>query len=116
MSRNALFDNWTWPFQLLIVIGGTAAYALWSAIRLRRTAEMARRRALESLNDRLIYKVAEGKGDSPEAQTAREMMTMIKEEGRGAFAPILQHPVFRALLLPSGGAGIWALTQYLPFS
>jgi hypothetical protein len=116
VSRNALFDNWTWPFQLLIVIGGTAAYALWSAVRLRRTAEMARRRALESLNDRLIYKVAEGKGDSPEAQTAREMMTMIKEEDRGAFAPILQHPVFRALLLPSGGAGIWALTQYLPFS
>jgi hypothetical protein len=114
VSRISLFDNWTWPVGLLIVIGGNGAYAAWSAWRLRRTAENARQIALKNLNDILIALTAEGKGPGAEAQTARETISMIKEEDRGAFAAISRHPLIGALLLPSGGAGIWALTQYLP--
>lgn len=114
VSRISLFDNWTWPAGLLIVIAGNGTYAAWSAWRLRRTAENARQIALKNLNDILIARTAEGKGPEAEAQTARETILMIKEENRGAFAAISHHPLIGALLLPSGGAGIWALTQYLP--
>ena len=114
VSRLALFDNWTWPVPLLIVIALTGGYAAWSAFRLRETAESARQTALGNLNDILIARTADGEGDKAEARTARETIAIIKAEDRGAFAAISRHPVFGALLLPSGGVGIWALTQYLP--
>jgi hypothetical protein len=114
VSRISLFDNWTWPAGLFIVIAGNGGYAAWSAWMLRRTAENARQIALKNLNDILIARTAEGLADGPEAQTARETISMITAEDRGAFAAISRHPLIGALLLPSGGAGIWALTQYLP--
>lgn len=114
VSRVALFDNWTWPVPLLIIIAGNGGYAAWSAFRLRASAEEARKMALQRLNDSLIERTAADQSMGADALTAREMIAMIKAEQRGAFAPISQHPIFRALLLPSGGAGLWALTQYLP--
>lgn len=114
ISRISLFDNWTWPAGLFIVIGGNGGYAAWSAWKLRRTAENARQTALKNLNAILISLTAYEKGTGPEAQTARETITMITNESRGAFAAISRHPLIGALLLPSGGAGLWALTQYLP--
>jgi hypothetical protein len=114
VSRISLFDNWTWPAGLFIVIAATGGYAAWSAWMLRRTAENARQTALKNLNDILIARTAEGLAGEAEAQTARETISIITAENRGAFAAISRHPLIRALLLPSGGAGIWALTQYLP--
>ena len=114
VSRLSVFDNWTWPVPLLIVIGLNGSYAAWSAFSLRKTAEKARREALRNLNDLLVARTAEGYGDGAEAKTARETISMIRAEERGAFAAISRHPLIGALLLPSGGAGIWALTQYLP--
>jgi hypothetical protein len=114
VSRISLFDNWTWPAGLFIVIAGNGGYAAWSAWMLRRAAENARQRALKNLNDILIARTAEGRANEAEAQTARETIAMITAEERGAFAAISRHPLIGALLLPSGGAGIWALTQYLP--
>jgi hypothetical protein len=114
VSRISIFDNWTWPAPLLIVIGLNGGYAAWSAFSLRKTAEKARLEALRNLNDLLIARTAEGDGNKAEAQTARETISMITAEERGAFAAISHHPLIGALLLPSGGAGIWALTQYVP--
>lgn len=114
VSRISLFDNWTWPAGLFIVIAGNGGYAAWSAWMLRRAAENARQRALKNLNAILIARTADGEGGEAEAQTARETIAMIKAEERGAFAAISHHPLVGALLLPSGGVGIWALTQYLP--
>jgi len=114
VSRISLFDNWTWPAGLFIVIAGNGGYAAWSAWMLRRAAEDARQRALKNLNDILIARTAEGDAKGAVAETARETIAMIKAEERGAFAAISRHPLIGALLLPSGGAGIWALTQYLP--
>ena len=114
VSRISLFDNWTWPPGLLAVIAGNGGYAAWSAAKLRTAAEEARQTALGKLNDILIARTAEGHGSEPEAQTARETIAIIQAERRGAFASISRHPLLGALLLPSGGAGLWALTQYLP--
>jgi hypothetical protein len=37
----------------------------------------------------------------------------IENNHEGAFAKFHQHPVFRALLIPFGGAGIASLVEYL---
>jgi hypothetical protein len=114
VSRISVFDNWTWPVPLLIVIGLNGGYAAWSAFSLRETAEKARKEALRNLNDLFIAKTAEGSSNDADAKTAEETISMITAEERGAFAAISRHPLVGALLLPSGGAGIWVLTQYLP--
>jgi len=112
LSRLSLFDYWTWPLPILILVGFNIIYAAFSAAHLRRTAEQGRQRSLQRLNDLLIAYVAGGK--KQEARTTREALSLIRAENRGAFAAISQHPLLRALLLPSGSAGLWALLQYFP--
>jgi hypothetical protein len=90
------------------------AIAVFSASYLRRSAERARTRVLQSLHDGLIARLAIGNGQSKEVQLIRETADLINTESRGAFAAISQHPLAGALLLPSGSAGIWALLQYFP--
>jgi hypothetical protein len=112
LSRASLFDYWTWPLPILILVGFNVIYAAFSAAYLRKTAEQGRQRSLQRLNDLLIAYVAGGK--EQEAQTTREALNLIRAENRGAFAAISQHPLLGALLLPSGSAGIWALLHYFP--
>jgi hypothetical protein len=114
ISRSGIFDHWTWPLPLLILLGFNAGYAVFSAVYLRRTAERARQSALQRLNDRLMAYTAAGHGDEKEAKTIRETANLIRAEDRGAFAAVSQHPLAGALLLPSGSAGIWILLQYFP--
>jgi hypothetical protein len=114
ISRSGIFDHWTWPVALLIIVGFNAGYAAFSVVYLRRTAERARQRSLKRLHDMLISYTAIGEGDGKEAKTIREATTLIENEDRGAFAAISQQPLAAALLLPSGSAGIWALLQFFP--
>jgi len=114
ISRSSIFDYWTWPLALLIIVSFNAGYAAFSVIYLRRTAERARQRSLKRLHDVLISYTAIGEGDGKEAKTIREATMLIQNEDRGAFAAISQQPLAAALLLPSGSAGIWALLQFFP--
>ena len=114
ISRSGVFDHWTWPVALLIIVAFNAGYAVFSVIYLRRTAERARQTALKRLHDMLISYTAIGKGEEKEAETIREATALIQNEDRGAFAAISQQPLAAALLLPSGSAGIWALLQFFP--
>jgi hypothetical protein len=114
ISRLGVFDHWTWPVALLIIVGFNAGYAAFSVIYLRRTAERARQRSLKRLHDMLISYTAIGESEGKEAKTIREATTLIQNEDRGAFAAISQQPLAAALLLPSGSAGIWALLQFFP--
>jgi hypothetical protein len=114
ISRSSIFDHWTWPVALLIIVGFNAGYAAFSVVYLRRTAERARQFSLKRLHDLLISYTAIGEGEGKEAKTIREATTLIQNEDRGAFAAISQQPLAAALLLPSGSAGIWALLQFFP--
>jgi hypothetical protein len=114
LSRAGIFDYWTWPLPILILVGFNAIYAAFSAAYLRRTAERARQHSLQRLNDRLIAYTADGGGKGKEARTIRETINLVRAEDRGAFAAISQHPLAGALILPTGSAGIWALLQYFP--
>jgi hypothetical protein len=114
ISRSGVFDHWSWPLPLLIIVGFNIGYATFSVSYLRRTAERARQQSLHRLNDILISFTAAGKAEGKEARTIRETAILITAEHRGAFAAITEHPLATAILLPSGSAGIWALLQYFP--
>ena len=114
ISRSGVFDHWTWPVALLIIVGFNAGYAAFSVVYLRRTAESARQRSLKRLQDMLMAYTAIGEGEGKEAKTIREATLLIQNEDRGAFAAVSQQPLAAALLLPSGSAGIWALLQFFP--
>jgi hypothetical protein len=114
ISRSGVFDHWTWPAGLLIIVCFNAGYAAFSYIYLRRTAENARKKSLKRLHDMLMAYTATGKGEEKEAKTIREATLLIQNENRGAFAALSQQPLAAALLLPSGSAGIWALLQSFP--
>ena len=49
VARSSFFDNWTWPASLVLILAITAAWALGSAILLRRAAEQLRETALNDL-------------------------------------------------------------------
>jgi hypothetical protein len=114
VSRSSIFDRWDWPVSLILVLLFNATYAAWSAFSLRHSAEAARRKTLDRLDGLLVGHMAAESPDKSAIDVIREIASAIRAENRGAFASISHHPIFGAILLPSGGLGIWALTQYLP--
>jgi hypothetical protein len=112
VARNAYFDDWDWPLPLILVFVANGAYALSSGIMLRRAAETARQRALDSLTKKLF--VAQGSPDeSANAKTIRMTIKQIRTIQKGTFAPWSSHPLVGAILIPFGGSGLLALIQYL---
>jgi hypothetical protein len=112
VARSNVFDRWDWPPSIILILGLNSLYAVYGVLCLRRAAEKARKRALLNLNKKLVRALS-----TPSSGLADKFRVLIKEVEsceRGAFAPVSQQPVIKAVLLPFGGAGIVALFNYLP--
>src|ERR1043165_1151729 len=91
----------TWPPGLVLIIGITAAWALGSAMLLRRAAEHLRETALNDLRRfRLLAQENEVK-----RHTFDELIAEIRDLKTGAFAPLSDQPFVRAVLFPGAGLG-----------
>jgi hypothetical protein len=112
LSRLPVFDNWDWPLGLILLMSISSLYAIWAAFTLRSAAERARKQVLGRLRDRYLSCVAGGK-EAQRAGALKELIEEVASVRTGAFAPVSQHPVLGALLLPSGGLGVWALVEKL---
>lgn len=109
VARSSFFDNWTWPASLVLIFAITAAWALGSAILLRRAAEQLRQTALNDLRRfRLLGQESEAK-----RHTFDELIAEIRDLKTGAFAPLTEQPFVRAIIVPSGGLGLLAVGQRL---
>ena len=109
VARASLFDNWTWPASLVLIFGIIAAWALGSAILLRRAAEQLRETALSDLRRfRLIGHEVDAK-----RQTFDELIAEIRDLKTGAFAPLTDQPFIRAVLFPGAALGLLAVGQRL---
>jgi hypothetical protein len=107
IARASIFDNWTWPGSLLLIYAITAAWALGSAILLRRAAEQLRETALNDLRwFRLLRREVEAK-----RQMFDELIAEIRDLKTGAFAPLSDQPFIRAVLFPGAALGLLAVGQ-----
>jgi hypothetical protein len=107
VARASIFDNWTWPPSLVVIYVITAAWAVGSAILLRRAAEQLREIALNDLRRfRLLGQESEAK-----RQTFDELMAEIRDLKMGAFAPLTDQPFIRAVLFPGAAFGLIAVAQ-----
>ena len=128
LARSNLFDAMDFPLPLIFVTGLALAYALYTAVLLRRSAEAARARALAHYDARLLAQ-AQPKDSQPpttagaaaagptrppiSAEQIKLLMERIRSTREGAFAPFTQQPALQALLLPFGGYGGVQLVEYL---
>jgi hypothetical protein len=109
-SHASYFDNWDWPAGTVAAYAVSVGCSLVSALILRRAAEQARADALDRMRDRWICYLGK---DDPKANAMEQLVDEVKAERRGAFSILSQYPFFAALLLPSGGLGVWVLIEYL---
>ena len=99
VSRSELFDNFTWPWTLVVTQGLSAALIIGSVVSLRLAAEKARAVACEHLNAKIIE--AEGdQGADGRAKRLQKLVEQIDGLNEGAFAPWWNQPVVKAVLLP----------------
>ena len=112
LSRTRLFDNWDWPPALTasFVINGVAVGFMPFWMRL--TADKAKKKAVEALNARRTRLLSLGEKDR--VAVVERLIAEVRDEDRGAFQVLSQYPLLNALLLPSGGLGIWIILEYLP--
>src|SRR6266516_5942607 len=109
VARASIFDNWTWPACLVVIYVITAAWALGSAILLRRAAEQLRETALNDLQRfRLLGRDVEAK-----RQMFDQLIAEIRDLKTGAFAPLTDQPFIRAVLFPGAAVGRLAVGQRL---
>jgi hypothetical protein len=117
VARSQLFDNWAINN---IVLATLLTYLLWAvamAALLNVGAEMARRRAIESMKRDLRW--LEGKAGENYEKLAKRFPSLIEDVRdlrRGAFAPFLEQPLVRAILVPLGGAGGVQLLEMFMFA
>jgi signal transduction histidine kinase len=111
LSRNKFFDDWSWPWSLFVVYGVLLAGLLYSAWRLRYSAERVRSGALARLT-RLAAR-REETGDPAGTRSITDLSGRIEKITAGVFAPWSQRPAVRGFLLPFGGVGAIAALDLL---
>ena len=120
IARSNIFDAMDFPPLLIFVTGLALAFALHSAILLRRSAESARIKALEHYETRLLIQARTKDNQPPilivtpiSVEQIKILVERIRSTREGAFAPFAQQPALQALLLPFGGYGSIQIIEYL---
>jgi hypothetical protein len=111
LARHPLFDAWSLPPALILVMALAIVYAVGCAWTLRRAAEGVREDAVHQLSAAILR--AQGRADAREClDPLRTMLAAVVGARDGAFRPFSQQPVVQALLtLVSSVSGL-ALLDY----
>jgi hypothetical protein len=95
-ARASVFDAWPWPSVLMGVFALFFVMLLMCIVNMRRQCERARRDALEHM-----AKAREtGLVDEASSKRYDAIREQIEDFAGGAFSPLIQHPILRALTLP----------------
>jgi len=126
LSRMPIFENWTWPFGLMLVFCLNFILAVICWIMVRSSAAAVKDEAIKKL-EILAAAYAVRTGDlhiigphgvctfngNDYTRRLHELISEVKREQEGAFAKWFQDPTFVALLIPTGVSGvITVLFQY----
>ena len=114
VARHNYLDNWDFPVALVIIFTLNAIIVVGNGMALRRSAETAKREAINRLESRLIQLSDQSPEEVRQRQQIEWGINAIRNNKRGAFLPFTQHPVFgAAIALPSGGYGLVLLLEYM---
>ena len=113
VARHSYFDRWDFPAGLLVIFTLNALYAFGNGVLLRRAAEEAKREAVRQLKCRLKSLSDEPVFKQVKRRQIERMVELIEATQEGAFLPFTQHPLFKAVALPTGGTGLVFLLEYL---
>jgi hypothetical protein len=111
-SRSPLFANYHLNIAEVFTVSLGVLIVIGCAVALRQSAEASRAKARRRLADQII--VARKAQDGGRLAAQLEMLLKRMEElHEGAFSPVSQQPLVRAMLLPLGSLGGTALLEYL---
>ena len=113
VARSRLFDNWALTPAIAVA---ASAYLLWLivlATLLKLAAENTRKRALASMNADLCWLVGGPADTLVLVEPLKRLIASVENNQTGAFAPLFEQPLLRALLVPLGGAGGAQMFDYL---
>lgn len=113
VARHSYFDRWDFPAGLIAIFTLNALYAFGNGVFLRRSAERAKREAVEQLKRRLRDLTDEPVFKRKKRREVERMVALIEQTQEGAFLPFTRHPLFGAIALPTGGTGLVFLLEYL---
>jgi len=102
LSRSAIFDAWYVPPSLYLVFAFALGLIVLAVGWLRRTAEQVREGSLSRMEDQLLEVQGRGKEGEGLRKQIETMIEQIRTTREGAFAPISQQPLVRAILLLAG--------------
>jgi hypothetical protein len=108
VARNRVFDAWNWNIPLAMTFFLSAAGGLYGAFVLRSYAERARRKAMEEMKSELL--LHHSAGEEIRSHIER-LISLVEEMKRGAFLPLLEHPLLHVILIPFSGLGAIELAK-----
>jgi len=111
LARSPFFDDWVTPPSLIAVATLSFGLVLACALALRRAAEASRQHALATLSDAILR--AKGSGPPTLAGQLEALSARVTSLHKGAFAPYLQQPLLKAVLLPVLTFGGSSMFDYL---
>jgi hypothetical protein len=111
VSRSTVFAHYAPSLPHLIVQGISLSIVFGCAVMLCWSAKAARDKAMQNLTEGIIRAKGHRTQGSNHAKQLETLLSRIAQLNDGAFSPLSQQPLVRALLFPLSGAGWVALIE-----
>ena len=106
VARSRLFDNWSLTPPIAGVVSFYVAVLIGLALWVKQAAEHARSQALRTMKaDRRWLAGTDDAELAKLGEPLDRLIAEVEDMRSGAFAPFLEQPLLKALLVPLGGAG-----------
>lgn len=106
VSRTNYFDRWGFPVAIAFLVGIMVLLLCWCVFVLRSKASAARASSIERLTRARL-------GQREAGDTIDFAIERIREFAVGAYAPLSQQPLVKAILVPTGGLGALSIVELL---
>ncbi|MDM0021483.1 hypothetical protein [Variovorax saccharolyticus] len=112
VARSRLFDNWSLNLPIAVAAGACLLWLIVIAMLLKSAAERVRTSALQRMEADLRWLTGSPR-HAALVEPFKALIEAVKRNQTGAFAGFFDQPLFKALLVPLGGAGGAQLFDYL---
>ena len=113
-SHLSVFDNWTLPWPLAVLLLLCISAAIYGHFSLRNEVNKLRETVLRSVQDDRFAATQQSSRES--LQQYQQAIEEITAERGGAFRPLVEDPLVQAISLPFGGLGGVVLLEQLLLS